>query len=455
MKVSSSYGVEIGKKNICFRKTVEIYREACGFLVSVLDSAWEELSLVKGDLRRFNEAEHMVHTTKRNRARFDFDIRFPKMPSYLRRSAIQFALGTVSSYHTRLSMWEKENSRISTACKPSDKADTSGRPVLQAVNHAAPVFYHDVMFKKGAPDADKAFLKLYDGRDWVWKEVRLKHTDMQYLRKHWTGRKASAPVLEKHYKKYFLRFTYTEDVSLPGTPAQEQTVCAVDLGINTDAVCTAMKSDGTVLARKFIDFPSEKDHLKHVLGRISRFQREHGPARCKRRWAYAVALNGELARKTARAIVAFAMEQHADVIVFEHLEMHGKIHGRRKQRLHMWKKDTIQEICTHQAHRRGIRVSRICPWNTSALAFDGSGKVERDPGNHSLCRFRNGKQYNCDLSASYNIGARYFIREILKPLPATVRSLLEAEVPSVKRRTSCVYADLLALNGAIKKRKAA
>ena len=46
------------------------------------------------------------------------------------------------------------------------------------------------------------------------------------------------------------------------------------------------------------------------------------------------------------------------------------------------------------------------------------------------------------LSASYNIGARYFIREILKPLPATERSLLEAKVPAVKSRTSCVYADL-------------
>ena len=61
---------------------------------------------------------------------------------------------------------------------------------------------------------------------------------------------------------------------------------------------------------------------------------------------------------------------------------------------------------------------------------------------HSLCTFTTGKAYNCDLSASYNIGARYFIRELLKPLPETERSSLEAKVPSVKRRTSCVYADL-------------
>ena len=71
-----------------------------------------------------------------------------------------------------------------------------------------------------------------------------------------------------------------------------------------------------------------------------------------------------------------------------------------------------------------------------------------------LCTFQTGKRYNCDLSASYNIGARYFIRERLKPLSATVRSSLEAKVPSVKRRTSCVYADLRKLSVEINNSKA-
>ena len=446
MKVTSSYGVEIRKQNICFRKTVDIYREACAWLVGTFSGVFAELSEEQNKLRRFNKAEHLVHSTKKNQARFGFDEAFPKMPSYLRRSAIQFALGAVSSYYTRLAIWEEERA---SAERETARSCLSGRPLLQTENHAMPVFYRDVMYKEGSPDCDTAFLKLYDGKDWVWKEVRLLHTDMQYLRKHWAGKKASAPVLEKRYKKYYLRFTYTEEAILNETPIEGQTICAVDLGINTDAVCAGMKSDGTVLARKFISFPSEKDHLKHVLGRISRMQREHGSVCCKKQWAYAVNLNREIAQKTARAIVAFAKEQGADVIVFEHLEMKGRIHGRRKQRLHMWKKDTVQEVCTHLAHRNGIRVSRICPWNTSILAYDGSGKVERNPQNHSLCRFANGKQYNCDLSAAYNIGARYLIREKLKPLPVTVRSLLEAEVPAVKRRISCVHADLVALESAM------
>ena len=71
------------------------------------------------------------------------------------------------------------------------------------------------------------------------------------------------------------------------------------------------------------------------------------------------------------------------------------------------------------------------------------------------CVYLEGKRYNCDLSASCNIGARYFIRELLKPLSATERSLLEAKVPSVKRRTSCVYADLRKLHSEMERLKAA
>ena len=266
---------------------------------------------------------------------------------------------------------------------------------------------------------------------------------------------ASAPTLEKRHHKYFLRFTYTEEVTLTKTPVKEQVICSVDLGINTDAVCTIMRADGTVLGRRFIDHPSEKDRMYRTLGRIRRFQREHGSAQTQGRWAYTKRLNTELGKKIAGAIVRYAEENHADVIVFEYLEMQGKIPGKKKQKLHLWRKRDIQRRCEHQAHRKEMRISRICAWNTSRLAYDGSGAVTRDWENHSLCTFQTGKRYNCDLSASYNIGARYFIRELLKPLPVTERSLLEAKVPPVKRRTSCVYADLRKLHSEMELLKAA
>ena len=88
-------------------------------------------------------------------------------------------------------------------------------------------------------------------------------------------------------------------------------ICSVDLGINTDAVCSIMRADGTILGRKFINFSSDKDHLYHVLGRIRRFSErtflQAGPkpmGLCKR-------LNMELSRKIAAEITKYAVEYQA------------------------------------------------------------------------------------------------------------------------------------------------
>ena len=428
MQVTSSYGAEIKKQNLPVRHTLRIYRAAVGYLIRVYAECWDELLQINNTKKRFNAAEHLVHETKKNQAVYEFDLHFPKMPSYLRRSAIQHALGSVASYETRLSLWKS--------------GKLTGKPKLVCENHAMPVFYRDVMYREEGDSEDAAYLKLYDGHDWKWFRVQLLHTDMEYLRKKWAGKKASAPTLEKRHDRYFLRFSYTEEITLSKTEPKKQTICSVDLGINTDAVCTIMRADGTVLGRTFINFASEKDRLYRVLGRIRRFQREHGSRQVQSRWAYAKRLNTELARRIAAAVTACAVKYGADVIVFEYLETRGRISGSRKQKLHLWKKREIQKRCEHQGHRNGIRVSRVSARNTSRLAYDGSGAVIRNPENHSLCTFRTGKQYNCDLSAAYNIGARYFIRELLKPFSETERSSLEAKVPSVKRRTSCVYADL-------------
>ena len=316
-----------------------------------------------------------------------------------------------------------------------------------------PVFYKDNMYRK---EEDRVYLKLYSGTDWVWQEIRLKKTDLDYLRKNWSDVKAKSPVLVKKHKKYYLQFAYETSVCLTNKNPLQQRVCAVDLGINTDAACSIMEADGTVAARRFINFAAEKDHLYHVLNRVRKHQGKHRPQSVRGFWAYASRLNEEIARKMAGAIMQFARENRADVIVFEHLDMQGrKIRGKNRQKLHMWKKQSVQKIAEHQAHRLGMRISRVCAWGTSRYAFDGSGKLTRDSENHSLAVFQNGKQYNCDLSASYNIGARYFIRELLKSVSETERSVLEAKVPAVQRRTSCVYADLKMLSDVIAEERAA
>ncbi len=101
---------------------------------------------------------------------------FPKMPSYLRRAAVQHALGV---YPLIGRGWNSGKQRD----------QKSGKPYLKSEKYAMPVFYHDVMYRENTEEKDAAFLKLYDGHDWKWFAVRLKHTDMEYLRKHWSGKK--------------------------------------------------------------------------------------------------------------------------------------------------------------------------------------------------------------------------------------------------------------------------
>ena len=216
-----------------------------------------------------------------------------------------------------------------------------------------------------------------------------------------------------------------------------------------------MTSDGTVVGRRFLHLPSEYDRLKHCIGHIKHAQ-QSGARRMPGLWARAKGINDDISVKTARYIVDTAMLYGVDTIVMEVLDLNGKKRGSKKQRLALWRARYVLSMVEIKAHRAGIRVSRVCAWNTSRLAFDGSGRVLRGGEsaktgckNHSLCEFPNGKVYNCDLNASYNIGARYYIREILRNQSERTRLALTAKVPSLAKRSTCTLSDLKDLRAAL------
>jgi IS605 OrfB family transposase len=433
-KIVSSYCTKVIGENRIFKDTIRVYRDALSLLIRIVESEWDtglgEL-YAKSTLKAQRTVELLVHASRTSVAKYpEFDKQFYKYPSYLRRSTISEALGAVSSYRAAVSHWES--------------AGRKGKePKLQTSRSAMPTFYKDNMYEDNGDGT--ARLKLYHKNDWVWVKVRLRKQDIDYIREHWDKADASAPKLVKRDRRYALCFAFEETVAYGTKPLTDQTILAVDLGINTDAVCSVMRPDGTVLARKFIDFPSEKDRLNTQLGRARRGQRENGHRGGNRHMKKAVRINEDLSKKIAPAIVRYAVSVGADIIVMEHLDFIGQKPKHKKHRLHMWRNRDIQKIVMHQAHRNGIRVRFVNARNTSRLAFDGSGEVARNSTNMALCRFQNGKQYNCDLNASYNIGARYFIREYLKPIPETEWSLIMAKVPELERRTNCTLSTLFSL----------
>lgn len=435
MEIYSTYSVKIKHYNKIFKETIKIYRNAVEFFISVCLDEWDSVYVISGSQKRMMFIESLTHKTKDNpQPAYDFDTLFYKFPSYLRRAAIAEAIGKVSSYKSNLANW-KTNPVIGK------------EPSLPKAGYVYPCMYRDNMYRRTG--TYEAQIKVFIRNTWDWLTVDLRKSDVNYINKHCNTRKEGAPVLQKRGKQWFLDFSFSEKVELSQEDVSTQTVLAVDLGINNACTCCVMKPDGTILGRHFLKLPSESDSLVHAINRIKKAQ-QHGARRMPRLWAKAKGINDDIAVKTAVFIMDKALLYNVDVIVFEHLDLNGKIRGSKKQRLHLWKAKRVQAIVTDRAHRHCMRIRRVNAWNTSRLAYDGSGYVERGiDGNYSICRFRNGKVYNCDLSASYNIGARYFIREHLKSLPATARLDIEAKVPQCAKRSTCTLSTLISLHAVL------
>ena len=406
MKITQSYGVKFKGGYMAIKRTIVIFNEAVNYLITPIQENYDDIAELESSLRKMNYVEKLVHNTRNNKAIYDFDDKFYKFPSYLRRSAITKAIGIVSSYMSQIENWKAND------CK-------GAMPKLVKGNHLMPCFYKDNMFDH---QNDKTYIKVYRNNDWVWQEIRLNHSDLKYIENKAPLDLWSAPVLEKKYGHYELRFTREFQVELSDKEISKQKVCAVDLGVTNDATVSVLNIHGTVLSRKFINCGKEKDSVTSALNRVSSFQKEHGSHDTKRLWNIAKRRNLNLAHLIAHKIVDYAKENNCDVIVFEHLDTKGKKKGSKKQKLSMWKHQDIQNTAERLAHSYGMRIKRVCAWNTSKLAYDGSGVVLRgkkvsEDTPYDVCKFQNGKTYNCDLSASYNIGARYFIKELIKIYP--------------------------------------
>ena len=436
MQIYTAYSAKIKHYNSIFKDTVAIYRHAVDYLITVCLNDWDNIAAFKG-VNRLTYTETLIHATKNNPdPAYDFDAKFYKMPSYMRRSAINEAIGKVSSYKSNLDNWIKD---------PVGK-----EPSCPKAGYVFPSMYRTIMYNQTGDYT--AQLKVYIRNTWDWITVSLRKSDMDYIYRRCKNRRQCAPTLQKRGKEWFLDFPFEEKVKLTDTSVYERTIVAVDLGINTAATVSVMRPDGTILGRHFCRLPKETDHLTHSINRIKKAQ-QHGNRKTPVLWAKAKGINHDIATKTANFIMDIAVLYSADIIVFEHLVKDGKVRGSKKQKLKLWRSQEVQSVVTNKAHRLGMRISRICAWNTSCLAYDGSGRVLRgkDGGfnNYGLCKFQNGKIYNCDLSAAYNIGARYYIREILKSLPETERLAMEAKIPACAKRSTCTLSTLISMHAAL------
>ncbi len=402
--------------------TAQLCLSALKFCCRVFLEHWDVLKPLR-DPERKTAAEALIHTTKHNDAQYpEFDVRFHGLPSGVRRAIRNDALGRVSSYVSNHKNWE--------ALKPSERG---AEPTLGLPSRYQLTFYQTERKTEGLKRG-QILLKLYNGKTWEWYTFLIKPSDARYLARMAERHAMLSPMVEKVRGAYRIRFCFEDKRELVSDENKlSYRILAVDLGINAAATWSVMTADGTVHARGVIHARAEEDRLWHILNRVRKYQRRKKHP--KSIYRFVRHANRALSICTARFLMAVAELYNVDCIVFEHLDKTGSARGRLASRIHHWRACDVQHRVETMAHRDGMRLSRVCAWGTSKLAFDGSGKVIRDKHNHSICTFANGKQYNCDLSASYNIGARFFLREWKKVYP-------DLEMPATPQRTLSTLYDV-------------
>ena len=432
-----SYNVEVinntNKLRHIVANTLALYNSALNYVCDVVLKHYDEINKLN-NLEGRMYLEHLIHNTKNNIAKYDFDSIYYKLPCYLLRDIESKAIGHIFSYKSNLDNYKKERyNKISNGKKFKKR-----EPSLSKCN-LLPSFYKGNMYKMISDN--KIALKIYEDNDWKYEEFKLKKNDLKYINK--INGKRYNPEIKIIGKKIYIKFIFEiEDLKLQDKELNKRIICGVDLGVNNDATISIMNYEGTILGRHFIN-TNNKDLMNHLLNKKRKIQRNSGNYKYLRNLHInnkINSINENIVNHTVNQIIKICLSYGVDVIVFENLRHKFKRAKRSfRARLHRWRKIAIFNKAYEMAHRNGIRVSTVNPNGTSKYAYDGSGLVERDNDNYSICKFVSGKTYNCDLSASYNIAARYYIRETLKPLDVNSRSELETKASLALSGTKLTY----------------
>ena len=432
-----SYNVEVinntNKLRNIVANTLALYNSALNYVCDVVLKHYDEINEFN-NLEGRMYLEHLIHNTKNNIAKYDFDSIYYKLPCYLLRDIESKAIGHIFSYKSNLDNYKKERyNKISNGKKFKKR-----EPRLAKCN-LLPSFYKGNMYKMISDN--KIALKIYEDNDWKYEEFKLKKNDLKYINK--INGKRYNPEIKIIGKKIYIKFTFEiEDLKFQDKELNKRIICGVDLGVNNDATISIMNYEGTILGRHFIN-TNNKDLMNHLLNKKRKIQRNSGNYKYLRNLHInnkINSINENIVNHTVNQIIKICLSYGVDVIVFENLRNKFKRAKRSfRARLHRWRKIAIYNKAYEMAHRNGIRVSTVNPNGTSKYAYDGSGLVERDNDNYSICKFVSGKIYNCDLSASYNIAARYYIRETLKPLDVNSRSELETKASLALSGTKLTY----------------
>jgi IS605 OrfB family transposase len=435
-------------------RTISFYRRVVKMASTIAMTHWPEIGSLP-DNESAKALERLIHpTAKRPVVRYAVVSRaLGKMPSYLRRAALEHAVGCISSFMSNYSNWidELKDGSRSAGAKPPKLGFSNVFPTLyggnmievgttpaarQEVNAArvARSFKKSLTFMgpmrpvkkidplKGLPIGMVRIKLLMPSGEWEFCEPLKSQGKRKRLPND--GSMDLSPSLMQRGAKVWLSCPvamrpprYVTNKSFKAyIDGRAQSVCSIDVGINTAATAAIVDSTGTVISRKFFTCGRHNDQRDRLQGVIAQKQSQTvgstdskvGQGFCAALHRRIAGLSKDAARRLASEIAAFAQEHGARAIVIEDLKGWKPKGPSRKQRkrFHRFQHRMLVECLKHQAAELGMRVLEVYARGTSRWAYDGSGKVARSKENAQLATFASGKQYNADLNGALNIAGR-------------------------------------------------
>ena len=435
-------------------RTVAHYRRVVRALATLIQTHWPSISTAKS---KCGAVEALCHATaKRPGVRYPVFARlFGQTPSYLRRAAIEAAYGVVSSYLSNYNNWLDNTDRVRGA-----------RPPRLGFSNVNPSLYGGNMILE-EPKLRSVRIKLL-GADGQWRfTAPLK---VRGRLKRLPHRLDLSPSLVLKGAKAMLVCPVAVTPPKHLKPKEVGRVCAVDVGINTALTAVVVSSTGTVIARTFLTsgrHDGQRDALRARIEAKQAATGQSGRGFCRDLYRRIAGLSLDAAHQLSSRLVTFARAHGAQAFVFEALKgwKPKGSHKASRRRFHRFQHRALFKAVALRAEELGLRMLAVFAGGTSrwaaaqtgtaqhlavealapraeasslqlsalkgsdcdvwsckccAAAYDGSGKVTRDPKNAQVATFATGKQYNADLNAANNIAARglALLHGIKNPRPA-------------------------------------
>lgn len=401
--------------------TKDLYNEVLAFYYQILLTQTELLVLSSYSLLR--ELEKLTIGTKEDKKngilpKYSLE-RFPKLPLYFRRAAINAAISMAKSYTVRLEQWKRQSEKLEEGLKKQNK----GCPKPASCFHASPLFYQGMYRNFTSASIE---LKLWNGTVWKWVRYPFKGREFP---EHCELLSPCVKLYRKRAELHIPVVTKVEDIrNIKERLDENGTLCAVFLpGQDTMAVCALMDTKGILLDTCFIKGGAELARRKNQLLSSWKHAKKKEPMPTWIREKIH-AINEAWAHKISRQIVDFAVKHGALIIVVPSYQR--AIPARQlwfgNTSPYDWIGRNILQKTDYKAFREGIVMGTVSAANLTRYCSHCGAEIKRynegkKPGKNyyggQLFVCPNGHQGNSALNAAKNIGIgllkRYSAKEYI------------------------------------------